>query len=157
TKKPTSPSNILTSPIQKTDKEIDLNSKPVTRAELSNDKADNNSDSASQLVEQEVVTEELAQPESRPVNADLEFSFIEDCWVQVIDSDEEVLAVGLKSAGRRFSVSGVPPIRVVLGKPRAVSLQFNNELVDLTIYPAGQTARFSLGESPSTLNSISRD
>jgi len=79
-------------------------------------------------------------------DAELAFNFIDDCWVQVIDGNDEVLAVGLKSAGRRFSVSGVPPITVVLGKPRAVSLQYNNQSVDLSIYPASQTARFILGD-----------
>lgn len=79
-------------------------------------------------------------------DAELEFTFIDDCWVQVTDSNDEVMAVGLKSAGRRFTVSGVPPISIVLGKPRAVSLQYNNQLVDLSIYPANQTARFTLGD-----------
>ena len=78
-------------------------------------------------------------------NAELAFSFIDSCWIQVIDSNDEVLAVGLKSPGRRFIVSGVPPIKVVLGKPRAVSIQFNNHSVDLSIYPASQIARFTLG------------
>jgi len=80
-------------------------------------------------------------------DAELEFSFIDDCWVQVTDSNNEVLAVGLKAAGRRFIVKGVPPIQIVLGKPRAVNIQFNNESIDLSIYPASQTARFSLGEA----------
>lgn len=79
-------------------------------------------------------------------DAELEFTFIEDCWVQVTDSNNEVLAVGLKSAGRRFFVSGVPPITIVLGKPRAINLQYNNQAVDLSIYPASQPARFILGK-----------
>ena len=78
-------------------------------------------------------------------NAELEFNFIDDCWVQVIDSNGEVLAVGLKSAGRRFNVSGYPPITVVLGKPRAVTIQYNDLEVDLSIYPASSSARFTLG------------
>jgi len=77
---------------------------------------------------------------------DLDFTFIEDCWVQVIDSRSEVLAVGLKTAGRHFTISGVPPIRIVLGKPRAVGLQYDNQAVDLSIYPAGQSAKFTLGQ-----------
>ena len=80
------------------------------------------------------------------VEAEIEFTFLDDCWVQVTDSNDEVLAVGLKSSGRRFSVSGFAPIKVVLGKPRAVNIQFNNERVDLSVYPAGETARFILGE-----------
>ncbi|MFT5450731.1 MAG: cytoskeleton protein RodZ [Enterobacterales bacterium] len=93
----------------------------------------------------ENITPEISNTDTT-VEAELEFTFLDDCWVQVTDSNDEVLAVGLKSSGRRFSVSGIVPIKVVIGKPRAVSLQFNNELVDLTVYPAGQTARFTLGE-----------
>lgn len=77
---------------------------------------------------------------------DLDFTFIDDCWVQIIDSQSNVLAVGLKSAGRRFTISGVPPISVVLGKPRAVALQYDNQAVDLSIYPAGRSAKFTLGQ-----------
>jgi len=106
-------------------------------------------------IESVTVTDVTAEPEEIPqgfvetatlTDAELDFTFIDDCWIQVTDSNEEVLAVGLKNAGRRFTVSGVPPIQVVLGKPRAISLQYNNQSVDLSIYPAGQTARFSLGE-----------
>ncbi len=99
--------------------------------------------------EQYAETENLSieptiEPES--TESELAFTFIEDCWVKVTDYNGEVLAVGLKSAGRRFTVSGVTPIAVVLGKPRAISLQFNDQAIDLSIYPAGQTARFSLGD-----------
>ena len=87
-------------------------------------------------------------------NAELEFYFINDCWVQVVDSNNEVLAVGLKTAGRRFTVSGVPPISIVLGKPRAISLQYNNQAVDLSIYPASQSARFTLGDGIAAKNTL---
>ena len=93
---------------------------------------------------------------SAGIEVELEFTFIEDVWIQVIDKNEEVMAVGLKSAGRRFTVQGVAPISVVIGKPRAVSLQFNNQSVDLSIYPAGQTARFTLGEASSS-NQLNAD
>lgn len=99
----------------------------------------------------EIDDETIGEPrgfveESPSQNVELAFSFIDSCWIQVIDSNDEVLAVGLKSPGRRFVVSGVPPISVVLGKPRAVSIQFNNQSVDLSSYPASQIARFTLGE-----------
>jgi len=94
----------------------------------------------------EKITEEASNTDIS-VEAEIEFTFLDDCWVKVTDSNDEVLAVGLKSSGRRFSVSGFAPIKVVLGKPRAVSIQFNNERVDLSVYPAGQTASFILGEN----------
>ena len=76
---------------------------------------------------------------------ELTFNFVDDCWVKVTDKNNEVLAVGLKTKGRRFVVNGVPPINVIIGKPRAVKLTYNSQSVDLTPYPASQTARLTLG------------
>ncbi|MCP3675050.1 MAG: DUF4115 domain-containing protein [Gammaproteobacteria bacterium] len=101
------------------------------------------------IEEQYAETENLSiEPaiEAEATESELAFTFIDNCWVKVTDNNGEVLAVGLKTAGRRFTVSGVAPIAVVLGKPRAISLQFNDQTVDLSIYPAWQTARFSLGD-----------
>lgn len=74
----------------------------------------------------------------------LDFDFSDDVWVQVTDANGEVLAVGLKTAGRRFQVSGMAPINVVLGKPRALNISYNDEPVDLSCFPAASTARFTL-------------
>ena len=79
--------------------------------------------------------------------ATLSFEFEDDCWVQVADSNGEVLAVGLKTAGRQFEVTGVAPISVVLGKPDVVNIAYNNSAVDLACFPANSTARFTL-DSP---------
>lgn len=126
---------------------IDLQATIIEQPEQENSPAIITNDALptkAEIVEVEPVQGFIEAPQL--TEAVLEFNFIKDCWVQIIDSTGEVLAVGLKTAGRRFTVSGVPPIKVVLGKPRAVSLQYNNQLVDLSIYPAGQTARFTLGE-----------
>jgi cytoskeleton protein RodZ len=110
-------------------------------------------------VEQQAITEdspdetdEVLEAEVSPIptgfvetpEAMLTFEFLGDVWVQVTDSNAEVLAVGLKTQGRRFQVSGMAPISVVLGKPREVYLAYNGEEVDLSCFPAGSTARFSL-------------
>ena len=79
--------------------------------------------------------------------AQLEFYFIGDCWVQVTDANGEVLAVGLKTAGRRFEVSGIAPINIVLGKPRQVDISYNQQSVDLSCFPSATTARFELSNA----------
>ena len=79
--------------------------------------------------------------------AQLEFNFVGDCWVQVTDANGEVMAVGLKTAGRRFEVSGIAPINIVLGKPRQVDITYNDESVDLSCFPSGTTARFELSDA----------
>lgn len=144
----------------------------LSNTELSNTEAPNTdqltddmlADDAASDNEIALVIDKVTEPEANTeipegfinsatlTDGELAFTFLDDCWVQVIDSNGEVLAVGLKSSGRRFTVSGVPPITVVLGKPRAISLQYNSEAVDLTIYPAAETARFTLGEEIETQN-----
>lgn len=127
------------------DADIETGNELVSMVEITNNEPQTVDDSQPAKIESYSLVEQVIET---PIlnNAELDFTFIDDCWVQVIDSNEEVLAVGLKTAGRRFTVSGVPPITVVVGKPRAISLQYNNQAVDLTIYPASQTARFILGE-----------
>ena len=131
----------------------DLSNSRQTNNDLTiTDKTIPSTESATQIIEATPVTE-IPQGfinSASLTDGELDFTFLDDCWVQVIDSNGEVLAVGLKSAGRRFTINGVPPISVVLGKPRAISLQYNSEAVDLTIYPAAQTARFTLGEETET-------
>lgn len=103
--------------------------------------------SAVQPVQEQTIAPQIPTGFVESSEATLAFEFAEDCWVQVTDSNGEVLAVGLKTAGRQFQVSGVAPISVVLGKPKAVNIAYNNSTVDLACFPAGSTARFML-DSP---------
>lgn len=102
---------------------------------------------AAQPVQEPTIEPQIPTGFVESSEATLAFEFAEDCWVQVTDSNGEVLAVGLKTAGRQFEVSGVAPISVVLGKPNAVNIAYNNSAVDLACFPAGSTARFML-DSP---------
>ncbi len=82
------------------------------------------------------------------VNADgtvnMTFTFIEDTWVSVKDVNGEVIAVGLKTKGRVMKVSGLPPILVILGVPEQVEINFGGKDVDMSVYPTGRSANFSL-------------
>jgi len=79
--------------------------------------------------------------------AQLEFTFDGDCWVQVTDANGEVLAIGTKTAGYKFTVSGIAPIDVVLGKPREVNISYNQAPVDLSCFPASSKASFQLTDA----------
>ncbi len=76
--------------------------------------------------------------------AELVFTFKDDCWVSVKDSEEELMAIGVKVKGRVMTVSGVPPIRVILGAPQNVEINYAGQDVDMTVFPAGQSANFLL-------------
>jgi cytoskeleton protein RodZ len=76
----------------------------------------------------------------------LTLRFSGDCWTEVTDGNGNRLFFGLGTDGRNVTVSGVPPIRVLLGDNDNVSLQVNG--VDYIVKPSelrGNTARLSIG------------
>ncbi|WP_018983043.1 RodZ domain-containing protein [Salinimonas chungwhensis] len=86
---------------------------------------------------------------AEPNNADagtaqMTFSFGEDCWVNIEDASGEVIATGVKRAGRVMPITGQPPVSVTLGAPDNVEITFNGESVDISEFQNGRTARFSL-------------
>lgn len=100
----------------------------------------------------------LPQPESQDnsevpsevangVPVELIFTFSEDCWMNLTDATGEAIAYGIKTAGRVMPVSGIPPFEVKLGAPQAVSLTVDGEPFDMSGFPAGRTATFTIGET----------
>lgn len=73
-----------------------------------------------------------------PVDAPrLTASFVDDCWVQVIDSEGRTLVAELKRAGDTMNVTGATPLRVIFGAVDAVgSVEFAGEAVDISSYPS---------------------
>jgi cytoskeleton protein RodZ len=82
------------------------------------------------------------------VNADgsvnMVFTFSEDCWLQVTDANEEVIAVGVKVKGRVMPVKGMPPITVNMCPPDYVDINFAGTDVDLSSYRPGSPVQFEL-------------
>ncbi|TQV75114.1 DUF4115 domain-containing protein [Aliikangiella marina] len=72
------------------------------------------------------------------------FTFTADCWVRVTDANGEVMALGLKKAGKVMPVEGIAPINVTLGEPTAVTIDFKGESYDMSRFRAGRAARFVL-------------
>ncbi len=79
-----------------------------------------------------------------PTEAELVFQFSADCWVNIVDATGEAIAYGVKVAGRTMPVSGVPPFEVTLGAPEAVQINFDGEAVDMSQFPKGRSAKFTL-------------
>jgi cytoskeleton protein RodZ len=75
---------------------------------------------------------------------DLVFTFSEDCWLQVTDANDDVMAVGVKVKGRVMPVSGVPPISVNMCPPETVKINFAGQDVDLSQYRRGVPVKFEL-------------
>jgi cytoskeleton protein RodZ len=78
----------------------------------------------------------------------LQLSFSGDCWTEVTDANGGRLYFGLGTDGRNISVSGVPPLRLLLGNNDNVSLLVNGQAY--TVQPSelrGNTARLTIAGS----------
>jgi cytoskeleton protein RodZ len=69
---------------------------------------------------------------ARAGQAQLELRFSAVSWVDVSDADGRQLLQGLIEAGSTRTLSGTPPLRVVLGNAPAVALQLNGQSVSVT-------------------------
>lgn len=78
------------------------------------------------------------------ITESLSFSFDEDCWVRVTDARGEVLAVGTKRKGYRFTVAGVAPLKIDLGNPVGVEIRHNGRVLDLSEFSQGKPARVNI-------------
>ncbi len=76
----------------------------------------------------------------------VQIQFTADCWFQITDGNGKVLTSGLKRSGDSVNVSGKPPLAVRLGVARAAQVSYNGQVVDVTPYTSGQTARMKLGQ-----------
>lgn len=95
-------------------------------------------DLSPQATETQQLNTDLADP------VELVFEFSGDCWMNLVDATGEAIAYGVKASGRIMPVTGVPPFEVTLGAPESVQISMAGESVDMTRFPAGRTARFSL-------------
>jgi cytoskeleton protein RodZ len=96
------------------------------------------------------VSEDVVPP--RPGGAEgevrIDLTFSGDSWTEITDASGERLFFGLGREGRTVSVSGTPPLSVLLGNANNVSLKVDG--ADYPIRPAdrrGLTARFSIQAS----------
>jgi cytoskeleton protein RodZ len=68
-----------------------------------------------------------SEPESAEPTLTIEFSFLEDSWLEATDASGARLFYGLGQAGGLRRVTGQPPIDVVLGNANGVSLTVDGE------------------------------
>ena len=66
-------------------------------------------------------------------------------WADVRDASGNKLLYMLVPAGRRITLSGVPPFTVFVGNPEGVGVEFNGKYLDAAQFKRGLVARFTLG------------
>ena len=86
-------------------------------------------------------------PAAQAIAADvLEFSFDEDCWVEVFDGAGRVLRMDMSLAGEFLRVPGTAPFSVKLGNAWGAALAFNGAAVELEPHTRANVANLVLGE-----------
>lgn len=100
-----------------------------------------------QLAEQDSAAAPIAEEIPPPAMDQLEMRFSDNCWVDVVDALGNRVAYGTKQAGYIMQLSGKAPFVVTLGNPSVVSISFNQQAVDMSSYPGGRVAKFSIPES----------
>ncbi len=79
---------------------------------------------------------------------EIEFTFTEECWLEVSDSSGDVLVADLQAAGVHLVLQGRAPFDIKLGNAPAVQIELNNE--QITLVPAIGTNVLSVkvGKTP---------
>jgi cytoskeleton protein RodZ len=73
-------------------------------------------------------------------------------WADIRDASGNKLLYMLVPAGRRITLSGVPPFTVFVGNPEGVGVEFNGKYIDAAQFKRGLVARFTLGTATPASN-----
>ncbi len=101
--------------------------------------------------ESDFATPAVITPEETPVQAvagvgelRLELRFNDDSWVEIKSADGKNLLLGLLRKGDTRSVTGKPPLTVVLGNAAGVEVQVDGKLFEHSRYTRDNIARFEI-------------
>lgn len=75
----------------------------------------------------------------------LEFEFLAECWVEVRNSEGELIYANLRQSGESLSLEGTAPFDILLGDAAAASLSYLGQPVGITAVDGRKFARFSVG------------
>ena len=70
--------------------------------------------------------------------------FTRESWVEVRDGQGRIIFSRLNPAGTAEAVSGLPPLRLVVGNASGVRLLYNDRPVDLAPHTQVDIARLTL-------------
>lgn len=93
-------------------------------------------------------TAAVAQPQTdaqaAPAANELNFTFNDRAWVEVVDASKKMLHSGENFAGSRLKVTGRPPFELVIGNASKVTLTYGERVIDLAPYMRADVARLTL-------------
>jgi len=102
-----------------------LHDKPFKNTLLDNNKSENIASDNSQLTQ-------------------VIFTFSGDCWVNIQDALGERVAWGIKKLGYVMTIEAKTPLKITIGKPELVKINFDGKNIDMSDFPKGHIAKFNL-------------
>ena len=96
-----------------------------------------------QTAAQQQAAERLAAQQTA-VGDSLTMVFSQECWVKVTDASGAEIAIGVKQAGYEMPLTGSAPFDIILCKPEAVAITFNDATVDLSQYRRNRSVTLRL-------------
>ena len=104
---------------------------------------------ARQLLSRELNVEtsnaSLLVQESSLISDLLHFTFLEACWVKVVDATDKTIVSNISQANTELLVEGRSPFSVTLGNINGATLLFNDKTIALVDSPDGRTLRLTVG------------
>ncbi|ACR10645.1 transcriptional regulator, Cro/CI family [Teredinibacter turnerae T7901] len=82
--------------------------------------------------------------DATPSQDRLNFTFNDDCWLQVTDATGKVVFAQLQTKGDNLQLFGESPFSVMLGNARAVAIELNGAPVDINPVSNRKTLRFTV-------------
>ncbi len=98
------------------------------------------------LLKQRILGEEQSESVLSAGKSLLNFQFSSDCWVEVLDGNNQLIYSSLQKAEDQLELSGKPPFQVTLGYAPGVVLSYNGKSVDINTDDAN-IAKLVLGNS----------
>lgn len=90
--------------------------------------------------------ESVNEPQASLTLDTLHIEFDDECWLEVSDSQGDVLATELQRAGSSVTLSGVAPFSVKLGNARAVKMTLNGSGVAINPPSGARVMVLNVGE-----------
>ncbi|WP_127347728.1 RodZ domain-containing protein [Pseudidiomarina mangrovi] len=97
-----------------------------------------------QTAAQQQAAERLAAQQQTAAGDRLTMVFSQECWVKVTDASGAEIAIGVKQAGYEMPLTGSAPFDIILCKPEAVAITFNDATVDLSQYRRNRSVTLRL-------------
>ncbi|WP_158589110.1 cytoskeleton protein RodZ [Alginatibacterium sediminis] len=101
---------------------------------------------AAALLAQQNAQGQASNPQSSNAasNNQLNFTFAQECWVEVRDASGKRLVVGVKQPGSSIELNGEAPYSVVLGTSKGVEINYLGNKVDLSQFSDGKVVRLKI-------------